>query len=198
MRLKHHILLYTFLGAAVLISVFLTLDFGNRLQRSAPGAGGCLCPARVGNAGASAGHRPETGKNTRGGGCAHAGGTAHGRQPPGRQRGERPVRPAIEPYRHERYDEVLQSAIEYTMVLALSVSAGQPLSQQQTTELSSLESQCALLLGQFATARETMVAESLRLTAQPGVFYAEAQAAQRPPGAGGRPRQRHGLSQHDL
>ena len=37
-------------------------------------------------------------------------------------------------------------------------------------ELSALESQCALLLGQFATARETMVAESLRLTAQPGVF----------------------------
>ena len=69
---------------------------------------------------------------------------------------------------------------EYTMVLALSVSAGQPLTEQQTTELSSLESQCALLLGQFATARETMVAESLRLTAQPGVFYAEAQAAQRP------------------
>ena len=35
MRLKHHILLYTFLGAAVLISIFLTLDFGNRAQRSA-------------------------------------------------------------------------------------------------------------------------------------------------------------------
>lgn len=69
---------------------------------------------------------------------------------------------------------------EYAMVLALSVSAGQPLTEQQTTELSALESQCALLLGQFATARETMVAESLRLTAQPGVFYAEAQAGQRP------------------
>lgn len=55
-----------------------------------------------------------------------------------------------------------------------------PLTEQQTTELSALESQCALLLGQFATARETMVAESLRLTAQPGVFYAEAQAGQRP------------------
>ena len=35
MRLKHHILLYTFLGAEVLISLCLTLDFGNRLQRSA-------------------------------------------------------------------------------------------------------------------------------------------------------------------
>ncbi len=27
MRLKHHIILYTFLGAAVLIAIFLTLDF---------------------------------------------------------------------------------------------------------------------------------------------------------------------------
>lgn len=35
MRLKHHILLYTFLGVAVLISIFLTLDYGNRAQRSA-------------------------------------------------------------------------------------------------------------------------------------------------------------------
>ena len=35
MRLKHHILLYTFLGVAVLLSIFLTLDFGNRAQRSA-------------------------------------------------------------------------------------------------------------------------------------------------------------------
>ena len=35
MRLKHHIILYTFLGAAVLIAIFLTLDFGTRAQRSA-------------------------------------------------------------------------------------------------------------------------------------------------------------------
>ena len=35
MRLKHHILLYTFLSVAVLLSIYLALDYGIQAQRSA-------------------------------------------------------------------------------------------------------------------------------------------------------------------
>ena len=180
MRLKHHILLYTFLGAAVLISIFLTLDFGNRAQRSAQALEDAYAQRVL-----------ETQEHL---------------QAIGLKLGKAPVatdtRTQVEllagisrqadsvvsglsalPLSHVAMSDTMKfcnQLSEYAMVLALSVSAGQPLTGQQTTELSKLESQCALLLGQFATARETMVAESLRLTAQPGVFYAEAQAAQRP------------------
>ncbi|MDY2655588.1 MAG: germination protein YpeB [Candidatus Limiplasma sp.] len=180
MRLKHHILLYTFLGAAVLISIFLTLDFGNRAQRSAQALEDAYAQRVL-----------ETQEHL---------------QAIGLKLGKAPVatdtRTQVEllagisrqadsvvsglsalPLSHVAMSDTMKfcnQLSEYAMVLALSVSAGQPLTGQQTTELSNLESQCALLLGQFATARETMVAESLRLTAQPGVFYAEAQAAQRP------------------
>ena len=180
MRLKHHILLYTFLGVAVLISIFLTLDYGNRAQRSAQALEDAYAQRML-----------ETQEHL---------------QAIGLKLGKAPVatdaRTQVEllagisrqadnvvsglsalPLSHIAMSDTLKfcnQLSEYAMVLALSVSAGQPLTEQQTTELSALESQCALLLGQFATARETMVAESLRLTAQPGVFYAEAQAGQRP------------------
>ena len=180
MRLKHHILLYTFLGAAVLISVFLTLDFGNRLQRSAQALEDAYAQRvsetqehlqaislKLGKIPVAADARTQVELLT--GVSRQADSVVSGL--------------SALPLSHIAMSDTMKfcnQLSEYTMVLALSVSAGQPLSQQQTTELSSLESQCALLLGQFATARETMVAESLRLTAQPGVFYAEAQAAQRP------------------
>ena len=180
MRLKHHILLYTFLGVAVLISIFLTLDYGNRAQRSAQALEDAYAQRVL-----------ETQEHL---------------QAIGLKLGKAPVatdaRTQVEllagisrqadnvvsglsalPLSHIAMSDTLKfcnQLSEYAMVLALSVSAGQPLTKQQTTELSALESQCALLLGQFATARETMVAESLRLTVQPGVFYAEAQAGQRP------------------
>lgn len=180
MRLKHHILLYTFLGVAVLISIFLTLDYGNRAQRSAQALEDAYAQRVL-----------ETQEHLQ------AIGLKLGKAPVATD-----VRTQVEllagisrqadnvvsglsalPLSHIAMSDTLKfcnQLSEYAMVLALAVSAGQPLTEQQTTELSALESQCALLLGQFATARETMVAESLRLTAQPGVFYAEAQAGQRP------------------
>lgn len=180
MRLKHHILLYTFLGVAVLLSIFLTLDFGNRAQRSAQALEDVYAQRVL-----------ETQEHL---------------QAIGLKLGKAPVaaeaRTQVEllagisrqadsvvsglsalPLSHIAMSDTMKfcnQLSEYTMVLALSLDAGQPLTEQQMAELGSLESQCALLLGQFATARETMVAESLRLTAGPGVFYAEAQAAQRP------------------
>ena len=180
MRLKHHILLYTFLSVAVLLSIYLALDYGIRAQRSAQALEDAYAQRvletqehlqaiglKLGKAPVAADARTQV--ELLAGISRQADSVVSGL--------------SALPLSHIAMSDTMKfcnQLSEYTMVLALSVSAGQPLSQQQTTELSSLESQCALLLGQFATARETMVAESLRLTARPGVFYAEAQAAQRP------------------
>ena len=180
MRLKHHILLYTFLSVAVLLSIYLALDYGIQAQRSAQALEDAYAQRvletqehlqaiglKLGKAPVAADARTQV--ELLAGISRQADSVVSGL--------------SALPLSHIAMSDTMKfcnQLSEYTMVLALSVSAGQPLSQQQTTELSSLESQCALLLGQFATARETMVAESLRLTAQPGVFYAEAQAAQRP------------------
>ena len=180
MRLKHHILLYTFLSVAVLLSIYLVLDYGIQAQRSAQALEDAYAQRvletqehlqaiglKLGKAPVAADARTQV--ELLAGISRQADSVVSGL--------------SALPLSHIAMSDTLKfcnQLSEYAMVLALSVSAGQPLTEQQTTELSALESQCALLLGQFATARETMVAESLRLTAGPGVFYAEAQAAQRP------------------
>ena len=180
MRLKHHILLYTFLSVAVLLSIYLALDYGIRAQRSAQALEDAYAQRvletqehlqaiglKLGKAPVAADARTQV--ELLAGISRQADSVVSGL--------------SALPLSHIAMSDTLKfcnQLSEYAMVLALSVAAGQPLTEQETAELVSLESQCALLTGQFATARETMVAESLRLTAQPGVFYAEAQAAQRP------------------
>lgn len=180
MRLKHHILLYTFLSVAVLLSIYLVLDYGIQAQRSAQALEDAYAQRvletqehlqaiglKLGKAPVAADARTQV--ELLAGISRQADSVVSGL--------------SALPLSHIAMSDTLKfcnQLSEYAMVLALSVAAGQPLTEQETAELVSLESQCALLTGQFATARETMVAESLRLTAQPGVFYAEAQAAQRP------------------
>lgn len=180
MRLKHHILLYTFLSVAVLLSISLALDYGIRAQRSAQALEDAYAQRvletqehlqaiglKLGKAPVAADARTQV--ELLAGISRQADSVVSGL--------------SALPLSHIAMSDTLKfcnQLSEYAMVLALSVAAGQPLTEQETAELVSLESQCALLTGQFATARETMVAESLRLTARPGVFYAEAQAAQRP------------------
>ena len=180
MRLKHHILLYTFLSVAVLLSIYLALDYGIQAQRSAQALEDAYAQRvletqehlqaiglKLGKAPVAADARTQV--ELLAGISRQADSVVSGL--------------SALPLSHIAMSDTLKfcnQLSEYAMVLALSVAAGQPLTEQETAELVSLESQCALLTGQFATARETMVAESLRLTAQPGVFYAEAQAAQRP------------------
>ena len=180
MRLKHHILLYTFLSVAVLLSIYLALDYGIRAQRSAQALEDAYAQRvletqehlqaiglKLGKAPVAADARTQV--ELLAGISRQADSVVSGL--------------SALPLSHIAMSDTLKfcnQLSEYAMVLALSVAAGQPLTEQETAELVSLESQCALLTGQFATARETMVAESLRLTARPGVFYAEAQAAQRP------------------
>ena len=180
MRLKHHILLYTFLSVAVLLSIYLVLDYGIQAQRSAQALEDAYAQRvletqehlqaiglKLGKAPVAADARTQV--ELLAGISRQADSVVSGL--------------SALPLSHIAMSDTLKfcnQLSEYAMVLALSVAAGQPLTEQETAELVSLESQCALLTGQFATARETMVAESLRLTARPGVFYAEAQAAQRP------------------
>ena len=180
MRLKHHILLYTFLSVAVLLSIYLALDYGIQAQRSAQALEDAYAQRvletqehlqaiglKLGKAPVAADARTQV--ELLAGISRQADSVVSGL--------------SALPLSHIAMSDTLKfcnQLSEYAMVLALSVAAGQPLTEQETAELVSLESQCALLTGQFATARETMVAESLRLTARPGVFYAEAQAAQRP------------------
>ena len=172
--------MYTFLSVAVLLSIYLALDYGIRAQRSAQALEDAYAQRvletqehlqaiglKLGKAPVAADARTQV--ELLAGISRQADSVVSGL--------------SALPLSHIAMSDTLKfcnQLSEYAMVLALSVAAGQPLTEQETAELVSLESQCALLTGQFATARETMVAESLRLTARPGVFYAEAQAAQRP------------------
>ena len=69
---------------------------------------------------------------------------------------------------------------DYALQQALLVASGQKLSQETLTELIALRDRCALLSGQLAAARQSMLEGSLKLAGQGSVFYAPAQLADRP------------------
>ena len=66
---------------------------------------------------------------------------------------------------------------EYTLGLALEDAAPD---DDTLAQLEQCRQQCALLLGQLAAARESMLTESLRMTAGESVFYEQAQPDVRP------------------
>lgn len=69
---------------------------------------------------------------------------------------------------------------DFTLGLALSLAGGAELTQEQYKQLSDMQSQSTLLLGQFVLAREAMLRNSLKLTTTNQVYYEEAQASARP------------------
>lgn len=69
---------------------------------------------------------------------------------------------------------------EYSMELALLAAGGAQPTPEQLTQLKALQSQCTLLGGQLATAREAMVSQSLRLATDENVYYMAADLAARP------------------
>jgi len=69
---------------------------------------------------------------------------------------------------------------EYTLGLALSMAGGAELTDTDLEQLASMKTQCSLLLGQFVTARNTMLEESLRLATLQNVFYHDAELTARP------------------
>lgn len=69
---------------------------------------------------------------------------------------------------------------EYALRQALLVASGQKLSEETLVQLGALRDRCALLRGQLAVARQSMLAQSRKLAAEGNVFYAPAQQASRP------------------
>lgn len=69
---------------------------------------------------------------------------------------------------------------EYTLGLALTMAGGADLTSADLEQLAAMKNQCSLLLGQFVTARNTMLEESLRLSSSENTFYQEAAVSTRP------------------
>lgn len=69
---------------------------------------------------------------------------------------------------------------EYSLALALLCASGQPVTDAAAEELAEMENQCTLLLGQLSTARDSMIAQSLRLSTEESVFYEPVQLTERP------------------
>lgn len=180
MQAKHHVILYTFLGLALVLAVFLAVDYGLQANRSAQALEDTY--------------------------AAHVLETQEHLQAIGLKLGKTPIAAdaylqvelltdisrqadgvvaglAALPLSHVAMSDTIKfcnQLSEYTRMLALKVASGAQVGQSDLDRLGSLENQCALLLGQFVTARDAMLRESLRMSAQNDVFYADVQLADRP------------------
>ena len=180
MKPKHHIILYTCLGFAVIIAVFLAADYGLRAERSAQAledsytqrmleAQEHLQAISLKLSKAPAAGNSRTQVELLAGVSRQADGVVSDL--------------TALPLSHIAMSNTIKfcnQLSEYTLALALLSASGQELSAQTAEELASLENQCTLLLGQLATARDSMLRQSLRLSAQDGVFYEAAQLSARP------------------
>ncbi len=180
MQVKHHIILYTFLSLALLIAIFLTLTYGVEAQRSAQALEDSYAQRVL----ETQEHLQAIGLKLRKAPVATDVEnqvellTGISRQADGVVSGL-----AALPLSHVAMSDTLKfcnQLSEYSLGLALRVASGARLDDAQVQQLEQLESQCSLLLGQFVTARDTMLRESLRLTGTPDVFYAAAQTVERP------------------
>ncbi len=69
---------------------------------------------------------------------------------------------------------------DYALGLALTLAGGGELSQEQRDQLADMQSQCTLLMGQFAIAQDAIMAENLLLRPQDNVYYQQADMEKRP------------------
>ncbi|MDD3410369.1 MAG: germination protein YpeB [Eubacteriales bacterium] len=69
---------------------------------------------------------------------------------------------------------------EYTLALSLTAAETGALTEEDLSQLARLQQESTLLLGQFVTARGEMLSQSLRLATSENVYYQEAQLALRP------------------
>ena len=180
MQLKHHVILYTFLSVALLVAVFVALGYGLSARRTARALEDSYAQ-RVAEtqehlqaislklAKAPVAAEAYTRVELLSGVSRQADGVVSGL--------------SSLPLSHVAMSNTVKfcnQLAEYAMTLALRVAAGEALSQEELDTLAELESQCTLLLGQFVTAREEMVAQSLSLAAEGSVFYSDALAQTRP------------------
>ena len=180
MQTKHHIILYTFLSLALVVAIFLGFDYGIRAEETSQ----ILEDGYIQRVLETQEHLQAIGIKL---GKAPIAGdsrtqvellTGISKQADGVVTGLSAL-----PLSHVAMSDTVKfcnQLSEYTMGLALSVASGATLSDTDAKQLQSLESQCSLLLGQFVTARDTMLRESLRMAGNANTFYQEAQLSLRP------------------
>ena len=180
MKPKHHFILYTFLGLTAAIAIFLAADYGLRAERSAQALEDTYTQRmleaqehlqsislKLSKTPAAGNARTQVELLT--GVSRQADGVVSDL--------------TALPLSHIAMSNTIKfcnQLSEYTLALALLSASGQELSAQTAEKLADLENQCMLLLGQLATARDSMLAQSLKLSAQDGVFYQAAQLSARP------------------
>lgn len=180
MQPKHHIILYSFLGLALVIAVFLTLDYGLRAQRSEQALEDTYAQHVLETQEHLQAISLKLGKASIAGEIGTQVELLSGIS---RQADSVVSGLAALPLSHVAMSDTLKfcnQLSDYTMELALQIASGATLSDSDAQQLKTLENQCTLLLGQFVTARDTMLRESLRLSAGPSVFYSEVQLSVRP------------------
>ena len=180
MRTKHHVMLYTFLSLALLTAVFVALSASLEARRVARTLEDSYAQRvleaqehlqaiglKLAKAPVAAG--VETQVELLCGVSRQADGVVGGL--------------SALPLSHAAMSDTVKfcnQLSEYAMALALQAASGAGLSADEWRRLSELQSQCALLTGQFATAREEMMAQSLSLGAEGNVFYAQPAQDARP------------------
>lgn len=180
MQPKHHIILYSFLGLALVIAILLTLDYGLRAGRSEQALEDTYAQRVLETQEHLQAISLKLGKAPV---ASDAGTQVELLTGISRQADSVVGGLAALPLSHVAMSDTMKfcnQLSEYTMGLALEIASGMALSASDIEELKTLENQCTLLLGQFVTARDTMLRESLRLSAGPSVFYSEMQLSARP------------------
>lgn len=180
MQTKHHIILYTFLSLALIVAVFLGFDYGLKAEEAAQ----VLEDSYVQRVLETQEHLQAIGVKL---GKAPVASDARTQVELltgiSRQADGVVTELSALPLSHVAMSETVKfcnQLSEYSMNKALSVASGATLTAGDMEQLRALESQCTLLLGQFVTARDTMLRESLRLAGGKNVFYEEAQLSARP------------------
>jgi len=180
MQLKHHVILYTFLSLALIIAIFLSMDYGLRAQHSTQ----LLEDTYAQRISETQEHLQSIGVKLR---KAPVAGDAQTQVElltgVSRQADGVVSSLAALPLSHIAMSDTLKfcnQLSDYAMTLALSIASGTGVKEAQVKQLSDMEAQCQLLLGQFVTARDTMLRESLRLSGESSVFYEEASLSARP------------------
>lgn len=180
MQLKHHVILYTFLSLALIIAIFLSMDYGLRARHSTQ----LLEDTYAQRISETQEHLQSIGVKLR---KAPVAGDAQTQVElltgVSRQADGVVSSLAALPLSHIAMSDTLKfcnQLSDYAMTLALSIASGTDVKEAQVKQLSDMEAQCQLLLGQFVTARDTMLRESLRLSGESSVFYEEASLSARP------------------
>ncbi|MDD3334961.1 MAG: germination protein YpeB [Eubacteriales bacterium] len=180
MQAKHHIILYTFLSLALVVAVFLTFDYGVKAREAQQ----VLEDGYTQRVLETQEHLQAMGLKLNK--AAVAGDslvTVTLLTGVSKQSDEVVTSLSVLPLSHVAMSDTIKfcnQLSEYSMNLALEVAAGGNLAEQDVTTLGEMENQCALLLGQFVTARDAMLAEGLKMAVSGNVFYQEAQLSARP------------------